>query len=213
MPKERAIAPRAERVDRREAILRAAIDVFGREGYARASIDEIAGLAGVAKPTVYNRFTDKATVFVEAVARAATQSNDRVVSVIDAMSTQPHNLRAELEHLGTALVGCAMHPDGAAAIRLSLTEQAEFGQAFDRLRTEGRLRTVDRLAGKLAQLATTGHLRLTNPQRAARHFLALVSDEALARSGYGTTVLTPDDVVGPVAEAVETFLAAFGNEA
>ena len=206
-------AARPGRADRRAAILRAAIDVFGREGYARASVDEIARLAGVAKPTLYSRFSDKATLFVEAVACAAALSNDRVVDVIDATSTHPENLRSELEHLGTALVGCAMHADGATVIRLQMTEHAAFGQAFDKIRADGRDRILDRLAGKLAQLAVTGQLHLTDPQRSARHFLALVSDEALARSGYGTTVLTGDDVAGPVADAVETFLAAFGSRA
>jgi len=203
----------ADRVDKREAVLRAAIAVFGREGYARASVDEIARLAGVAKPTVYNRFGDKATLFVETVAHAAARSNDAVMDVIDATSTQPEDLRGELERLGRALAGCAMHSDGAAVIRLQMTEHAEFGEAFDKIRTEGRDRTLDRLAGKLAQLAATGHLRLTDPQRAARQFLALINDEALVRSGYGTTVLTQADIAAPVADAVDTFLAAFGTRA
>ncbi len=210
---DRTASRAPDRVDRREAILRAAITVFGSEGYARASVDEIARLAGVAKPTVYNRFGDKATLFVEAVARAAGRSNDRTTEVIDGMSTRPENLRAELEHVGIALVGCAMHRDGAAVIRLQMTEHAEFGEAFDKIRTDGRSRTLDRLAGKLAQLATGGYLHLADPQRAARHFLALINDEAVARSGYGTMVLTDEDVAGPVADAVETFLAAFGSRA
>jgi hypothetical protein len=50
------------------------------------------------------------------------------------------------------------------------------------------------------------------PVRAARHFFALV-DDALARSGDGTSDLTTDDVAGSVAEAVDTFLSAFGNRA
>ncbi|MCW5832947.1 MAG: TetR/AcrR family transcriptional regulator [Labilithrix sp.] len=188
----------------------AAFEVFGREGYARASVDEIARLAGIAKPTLYSRFGDKATLFTEAVSHVAALSNQRVLDVIDAVSVQPRDLRVELERLGIALVGCAMHEDGAATIRLQMTEHATFGTKFDQIRTDNRKRTLDRLAGKLAQLATTGHLTLTDPQRAARHFLALVSDDALARSGYGTTVLTAADVAGSVADAVDTFLAAFG---
>jgi TetR/AcrR family transcriptional regulator, mexJK operon transcriptional repressor len=200
-----------QKVSKREAILQAAIEVFGREGYAGASVDEIAHIAGVAKPTLYSRFSDKTTLFNESVVRAATQSNQAVTDVIEATSTTPEDLRAELEHLGVALVGCAMHRDGAAVIRLQMTEHARFGPTFDKIRTDNRNRTLDRLAGKLAQLAATGQLGLTDPQRAARHFLALVNDDALVRSGYGTTVLTPDDVAGWVAEAVDTFLAAFGN--
>lgn len=199
--------------DRRDAILRAAIDVFGREGYARASIDEIARLAGVAKPTVYNKFADKATLFIEAVAGAAARSNDRVGEVVDSMKTHPEDLRAELERVGTALVGCATHPEGTAVIRLQMTEHSTFGREFDTIRVKGRDRTLDRLAGKLAQLAATGQLHISDPQRAARQFLALVNDDALIRSGFGTTVLSEHDVEGPVESAVDTFLAAFGPRA
>ena len=38
----------------------------GRAGYGEATVDEIAREAGVAKPTVYNRFGDKRSLFVDA---------------------------------------------------------------------------------------------------------------------------------------------------
>lgn len=196
---------------KREAILQAAIDVFAREGYAGASVDEIARIAGVAKPTLYSRFSDKTALFEESVLRAATQSNQAVADVIEDTSTSPKDLRAELERLGVALVGCAMHKDGAAVIRLQMTEHGRFGSTFDKIRTQNRDRTLDRLAGKLAQLAAARHLSLPDPQRAARHFLALINDDTLARSNYGTSVLMPDDVADSVADAVDTFLRAFGN--
>jgi TetR/AcrR family transcriptional regulator, mexJK operon transcriptional repressor len=56
------------RIDKREAILAAAGEVFGREGYAHAGVDVIAAEAGVAKSTVYNHFGDKETLFREAIA-------------------------------------------------------------------------------------------------------------------------------------------------
>ncbi len=40
----------------------------------------------------------------------------------------------------------------------------------------------------------------------------MVSDEALARSGYGASRLTDDDVAAQVADAVDTFLAALGPQ-
>ncbi|TYQ09747.1 UNVERIFIED_ORG: TetR family transcriptional regulator [Gordonia westfalica J30] len=200
----------SQRRSKRDAILQAAIEVFGREGYARASIDEIAQIASVAKPTLYSRFSDKTTLFNESVLHAAAQSNQAVTDVIDATSTTPEDLRAELERLGVALVGCVMSENGAAVIRLQMTEHVHFGPTFDRIRAQNRARTLDRLAGKLAQLAATRRLNIPDPQRAARHFLALVNDDVLARSGYGTSVLSPDDVADSVAEAVDTFLRAFG---
>jgi AcrR family transcriptional regulator len=51
----RSPAPR----DTRERILEAALAEFGAQGYAGASIDEIAARAGVTKGAVYYWFTDK----------------------------------------------------------------------------------------------------------------------------------------------------------
>jgi AcrR family transcriptional regulator len=46
------------------AILRAATTLFSRYGFRKTSIDQIAALAGVAKPTVYAHYADKDALFV-----------------------------------------------------------------------------------------------------------------------------------------------------
>jgi AcrR family transcriptional regulator len=53
----------------REAILKAAADVFGRLGYTTAKIADIAETAGVATGTVYNYFDNKEAVFAAIVDR------------------------------------------------------------------------------------------------------------------------------------------------
>jgi AcrR family transcriptional regulator len=45
--------------ERRQAILRAALDVFARRGYHAASIDEIAQAAGISKALIYEHFPSK----------------------------------------------------------------------------------------------------------------------------------------------------------
>jgi TetR/AcrR family transcriptional regulator, mexJK operon transcriptional repressor len=196
------------RVDRGEAILNAALEVFGRDGYADAKVDEIARRAGVAKPTIYNRFGDKRSLFVEAVNRGVVRAGERTLAAIAALDPRPVDLRRALEDLGGALVHCVAHEEGAAVVRLQLTERPRFSGIIDG--AVNRERTVDALAGKLAQLATGGHLRLTDARRAASQFLALVTDDTLVRSGMGERVLAGDEVDGPVRDGVDTFLAAFG---
>ena len=53
--------------------------------------------------------------------------------------------------------------------------------------------------------------QLADPQRAARQFLALVTDDALAQSGFGNRVLTIDEYDSGVRDGFDTFLAAFGQ--
>jgi AcrR family transcriptional regulator len=64
----------------RSAILRAASDLFGRQGYAATSVDQIAAAAGVAKGAVYHHFASKERLF-EPVLEATTAALARQVMV------------------------------------------------------------------------------------------------------------------------------------
>lgn len=199
------------RVDRGEAILVAALQVFGRDGFTDGKVDDIARLAGVAKPTIYNRFGDKQALFTAAVRRGSASANDRVLEVINSLDLHPADLRAELEQLGQALVGCVSHDEGSALMRLQFGERARFPELLDGIRETNRARTVDALAGKLAQLSTAGYLTLRDAPRAARQFMSLVTDDALSASGFGGRTLTHAELDEPVRDGVDTFLAAFGQ--
>jgi len=198
------------RVDRREAILVAALHVFGRDGFSDGNLDDVARLAGVAKPTVYNHFGDKQSLFAATVARASAQANERVLGVVGSLDLHPLDLRHELERLGRALVGCVSSEDGAALMRLMFGERSRFPELLDGIRNGNRAATVDALAGRLAQLATAGYLTLGDAQRAARQFMSLVTDDALSDSGFGGRTLGADELEETVRAGVDTFLAAFG---
>lgn len=59
----------AEREERRDQILDAAVELFRTRGYGYVTIDEIASRSRVTKRTVYAYFGDKADVFSAAVER------------------------------------------------------------------------------------------------------------------------------------------------
>ena len=48
---------------KREEILRAALEVFGRKGFAATTVKDIADMAGIASGTVYTYFNDKVDLF------------------------------------------------------------------------------------------------------------------------------------------------------
>lgn len=207
------VTTRAPLIDRGEAILAAALQVFGRDGFTDGNVDEIARVAGVAKPTIYKRFGDKQGLFSAAVLRGSALANDRVLDVINSVDLRPADLRAELERLGQALVGCVSHDEGSALMRLQFGERGRFPELLDDIREGNRARTIDALAGKLAQLATAGYLSLRDAPRAARQFISLVTDDAVSVSGFGARVLTHAELDEPVSAGVDTFLAAFGAQA
>ncbi len=81
--------PAASRVPRaevkREAILAAAVTLFGRYGYRRTAMDEIAREAGIAKGTVYLYFPTK-----EALFRALSQQTlDRALAAAEQAAGAP----------------------------------------------------------------------------------------------------------------------------
>ncbi|MET0692465.1 MAG: TetR/AcrR family transcriptional regulator [Propionibacteriaceae bacterium] len=200
------------RVGKRQAIIAAALQIFARDGYASASMDDIARVAHVAKPTIYNHFPDKRALFAEVVVVGSAQANAKVNQVIDGIDLRPSDVRTELEVLGRGLVSC-LQGDGSDIMRIQNSEGSRFPELVNDARLGNRNQTLDALAGKLAQLSATGQLHITDPPRAARQLMALVSDEPLLASGFGTRAIDDSLIDRSVREGVDTFLAAFGPSA
>src|SRR5262249_11233150 len=59
-----ALADRADKADRRDAILRAAIETFAARGYFNAQVADVARTAGVAAGTVYLYFRGKEDLLI-----------------------------------------------------------------------------------------------------------------------------------------------------
>ncbi len=55
--------------ERRELIVRAALRLFGRHGYAATRLDDVAAAAGVTKPMVYRHFESKKDLYVALLRR------------------------------------------------------------------------------------------------------------------------------------------------
>lgn len=64
----KARLPRADRrAERRQAILKAALQEFSQKGFATARLEDVAVRAGIAKGTIYLYFRDKETLFQELI--------------------------------------------------------------------------------------------------------------------------------------------------
>src|SRR6185312_10896655 len=64
---DRTGAMATSKAERRQALLKAARDVFATKGYHDAKVDDIVALAEVAKGTFYLYFPDKRSIFSELV--------------------------------------------------------------------------------------------------------------------------------------------------
>lgn len=63
----------AEREQKREAVLRAAVRLFNARGFHAASLDDVAASLGVSKPTIYHYLGNKDQVLFECVTRGIEQ--------------------------------------------------------------------------------------------------------------------------------------------
>lgn len=91
---------KADRAEKREAVLRAAVRMFNAQGFHQTSLDDVAASLGVSKPTIYHYLGNKDQVLFECVTRGMEQLHEAV----DAARAQPgtglDRLRAFLKRYG-----------------------------------------------------------------------------------------------------------------
>lgn len=197
------------RIAKRDAILRAAFTVFARHGYEHAGVRDVAAEAGVAKPTVYNHFADKAALFRQSVEAAADAVQADCLAVIDELRTPDDRFAAALEDAAYRLLLICCDERSAALRRLTHAQLVHFPDLIEGVYRRTSIRIAEALADRLARHCLAGRLRPCDPAQAAEQLLALLTAPMEARTLLGTR--KPDDrEIRAVADAaVDTFLRAY----
>ncbi|WP_020496544.1 TetR/AcrR family transcriptional regulator C-terminal domain-containing protein [Sciscionella marina] len=203
--------PGTGRIDKRAAILDAAFQVFARDGYANAAVDAIAAAAGVAKPTVYNHFTDKQTLFREALAADAERALGRNLAVVQRLSDGRGELRSRLEDLGARLIECYADDRSVAVRRLLCAEASTFPEIHSEIREQTGERVVAALADRFAHLVLDGTLRECDPAQAAEQFEALLAGPMEHRSRSGSRKVSAAARRAIAKAAADTFIRAYAR--
>jgi TetR/AcrR family fatty acid metabolism transcriptional regulator len=98
------LAPKAERADKRDAILRAAIDTFAARGFFNAQVADVARAAGVAAGTVYLYFRSKddllVSIFERTMKEAIRDGRRSLEGVDDPVARLREIARLHLDRLG-----------------------------------------------------------------------------------------------------------------
>jgi AcrR family transcriptional regulator len=87
------------RPQRRDRILREAIELFRRQGFSATGIDEIGAAAGISGPGVYRHFTSKQQLLEEAMRLAGEHvvaRSDEILAVADGPADAIERLVAQL---------------------------------------------------------------------------------------------------------------------
>jgi AcrR family transcriptional regulator len=206
------------RVDKQQAIVRAARSAFGRDGYARSSIDAIAAAAGVSTRTMYNHFPGKEQLFAFVMRESATQVADTLTALMDQHlgdGSDLSDLEGALFALGRAWVDVeAQFADHFAMVRQIAAEAGHVPQAIlDSWQEAGPIRVEDALARQMQRLAARNLLRADNARRTAHHFLLLTVGEVSSRSFgslHGAIDLDDAELQEIVTAGVRAFLYGCG---
>jgi AcrR family transcriptional regulator len=148
VPAEPSLRGRPRDPRRREAILRAAIELVGEVGYDRMSVEALAARAGVSKPTIYRRWPGgKKDIILDAIRSKHADG--------DALPDQG-SLRGDLLALVATMVE-HIHEDAHLAGGL-ISQMRESEELAALMRDEVVVHERSRLDGLLARAVARGEL-------------------------------------------------------
>ncbi|WP_280232541.1 TetR/AcrR family transcriptional regulator [Nocardia cyriacigeorgica] len=200
------------RIDKRQAILEVAFEVFARRGYDQACVQEIADAAGVAKPTVYNHLTDKPTLLRETMRAAADSVGAQGLAALEPLRDTGSDPGTALGETAYRLVTVCAGPRATALHRLTYAQLATFPELSAEILERVPQRLAEALTDRLARYMLDGRLRHADPGCAAEQLLALLTGPLERHSGLGTREVT-DAVLRDISDAaVDTFLRAYAPE-
>lgn len=193
---------------KRAAIVRAALEVFVREGYTRASVDAIAAGAGVSKRTIYDYYGDKEQLFLSTLEETKNAQTQEFQKLLERTLGQIDDVEAALTVFGREFATeIARSAERAAVMRLMIAEATHFPALLEPTSTNRSVQHA--LADRLAELSEQGLLDIPDPMEAAEFLGLLVTGRVNHRSWYGAVHLTDAEINHLVAGGIRIFLRAY----
>lgn len=202
--------PEVRRGRKFDQVLDGARRIFLRDGFERASVDDIAREAGVSKATIYAYFPDKRLMFLE-VARGECH---RQTEEADAMIASDMPPRAALTVAAERIAQFLMSDFGQRMFRIVVGEGERFPGLGRDFYDHGPGLIHARLVHHLGTYVAQGRLRIEDLELAADQFAQLCKASIHEKLIFGMAeTITPADVQRSVHGAVDMFLARYGSDA
>ena len=199
---------------KRDAIRRAALDVFLRRGYTNASVDEIVTESGVSRQTVYNNFGGKEALFLAVVDDVLDRFLAAMTAVVDEVALgESDDLARDLARLGAGWVALALQPEMMGLRRLIVGEASAFPNLSAEWRDRGPNRAQAMLRREFERLAERGRIDLGQDPALTvmlySHSVLLIPNQLVLLSAQMSP--DPETIDRYVGEAVAMFLARYGT--
>jgi TetR/AcrR family transcriptional regulator, mexJK operon transcriptional repressor len=196
---------------KRRTILDAARGVFLDKGYAGASMDEVAAVAGASKVTVYRYFADKQRLFASVVADAIEQAEAGTQDLVDRLAVSD-DVEADLRAFARRHVADVTRPHLVRMRRLLIAEATRFPELAATWHRAAPERAHATLAAVIARLAGRGLLHAPDPLLAAQNLNYLILSVPLNEAMFtgADPAADPERLTRYADEAVRVFMAAYG---
>ncbi|MFT4183570.1 MAG: TetR/AcrR family transcriptional regulator [Rhizobium sp.] len=195
---------------KRVPILDAAAEVFCREGFSGASIDEIAARACVSRQTIYNHYREKETLFIAVVADVTARANTAVFAALAAFPDRPERLREDLIAFAIDLNrNCLYNQDGKFLRKLVQSEGPRYPHLFEAWREHGPCKIGTAIGAIFARLHHQGVLNIPDCDIAARQFTALINADLQMTTLFGETP-SETAIESAAQQGVDMFLRGYG---
>jgi TetR/AcrR family transcriptional regulator, mexJK operon transcriptional repressor len=196
---------------KRRAILDAAREVFQKNGYPGASMDEVAALADVSKVTGYKHFSDKHSLFIAVFTAAIQEAEENSRSLVDHLA-ESVDVENDLRRFARQHIALVTQPHLIQMRRMVIAEAIRFPELASTWHHTGPERAHAKLAGHIEQLAQRGLLRVADPLLAAQHLNYLILSVPLNEAMFTgrDKPYNRRQLQRYADEAVRVFMAAYG---
>jgi AcrR family transcriptional regulator len=189
-----------------DQVIAGAREIFMRDGFDGAGVDDIAREAQVSKATLYSYFPDKRQLFVEVAKGECRRQADAAVAEIDTDAPPARVLRLA----GLHILRFNLSPYGLAVYRIAIAESSRFPDLGREFYESGPKVVEAALTTYFAEAIGRGDLAIADPKLAAHQFAELCKADLFRRHIYGVqTSATPAEVDRVVDGAVALFLALY----
>lgn len=167
--------------DRKAEILSAAASCFARFGYDKTTLDDIGGMVGVNKVSLYHYFKNKETIFAEVIAEESQRYHEAIKRKVAGVSGCRRKIRT------WTVEGFRYGKENSLLHQLSIEALMKLRPHLRQLSADTMRKGTEELTSILAECKDRGELLDCDVNRVARaiqHVIYAMKDRAYSRSRF-----------------------------
>ena len=195
------------RVERRRRILDGALRVFAQAGYSGTTMDAIAAAVGLSKPTLYQYFDSKETLFQAMM----LGQRDRMMTVFEHPSHR--GMVHDLHAFAWDYADVVLRPEMLSLARLIIGEVQRFPEIGRAYQASGPDRLLAGIMAYLDAQRAAGRLAFDEAELAAQDLWGLILSAPRTQALYHPDALPGrDDLRRYILNGLRVFLRAYSTD-